>query len=142
MTARVSFASDDGLSLVELMVAVAILGIAFVAIVGGMSTAVYVSDVHRKQATAGTVLREYAEVVEAAAYQPCTGASQPSYGFPAPAGYTAEVVAGSVEVWDGNTPAGFVSCSSTDPGLQRMRLTVTSDDGRASETVQLVKRRG
>ncbi len=130
---------DDGLSLVELLVAVAIIGVAFVAILGGMTTAVLVSDIHRKQATAGTVLREFAEAVEGAEYQGCTGASQPNYPFTAPEGFTATT--GAVQVWDGKTPAGFVDCSATDPGLQRMRLTVASADGRASETVQILKRR-
>lgn len=131
--------AEEGLSLVELLVAVAILGIAFVTILGGMGTAVLISDVHRKQATAGTALREYAEVVEAAAYQECSASSQPAYPYSAPAGFTASM--GTVDVWDGNTPAGFGACSSDDPGLQRMRLTVASDDGRATETVQVLKRR-
>ena len=139
MKLRCELGDDSGLSLVELLVAVAIIGVAFVAILGGMTTAVLVSDIHRKQATAGTVLREYAEAVEAAAYQPCTAGGQPGYGFSAPADFNASM--GTVQVWNGNTPAQFVDCSASDPGLQRMQLTVTSDDGRASETVQILKRR-
>ena len=131
--------AEEGLSLVELLVAVAILGIAFVTILGGMGTAVLISDVHRKQATAGTALREYAEAVEAAAYQECSAGNQPVYPYTPPAGFTASM--GTVDVWNGNTPAGFVACSANDRGLQRMRLTVASDDGRATETVQVLKRR-
>lgn len=139
MNTPISVGAEDGLSLVELMVAVAILGIAFAAILGGMSTAILVTDMHRKQATAGTVLREYAERVESLPYQDCTGAAQPAYTFAAPDGFSASM--GTVEVWDGDTPAGFQACSATDPGLQRLRLTVAASDGRASETVQILKRR-
>lgn len=139
MNVHGGLAADDGLSLVELMVAVSILGIAFIAILGGMSTAVLVSDMHRKQATAGTVLREYAEAVEAAAYQECTAGSAPAYNFSAPEGFTA--TRGPVHVWDGNTPAAFVDCGATDPGLQRIHLSVASNDGRATETVEILKRR-
>lgn len=139
MTRRSWLGADDGLSLVELLVAVAILGIAFVAIVGGMMTAVLVSDIHRKQATAGTALRAYAETIEAAAYEQCTAGNLPAYSYTPPAGFSASI--DGVQVWDEATPAGFVDCASTDPGLQRLQLTVASADGRARETLQVIKRR-
>ena len=44
---------ERGESLLELMISVTILGVAVVAVVAGLGTAVLVSDAHRKQATAG-----------------------------------------------------------------------------------------
>ena len=57
--------TDTGETLVELIIAVAIMGIAVVAIVGGMATFILMSDVHRKQASAGANVRNYAEAVKA-----------------------------------------------------------------------------
>jgi prepilin-type N-terminal cleavage/methylation domain-containing protein len=44
--------SSSGETLVELLVAMSILGVAVVALVSGIGTSVLVSDVHRKEATA------------------------------------------------------------------------------------------
>ena len=59
-----SLRSDDGTTLIEVIVTVAIMGIAFAVILGGMATSVLMSDVHRKQATSQTILRDYAEAVQ------------------------------------------------------------------------------
>ncbi len=63
---------DDGLTLIEVLVTVVILGIAFVTVVGGMAVSIAGSDMHRKQATSQTVLRNLAESLKAAPYQ-CSG---------------------------------------------------------------------
>ena len=89
---------DEGETLIELIIAVAIMGIAVVAIVGGITTSILMSDVHRKQATAGACVRNYAEAVAAyvAADSPASQANfakdaTPDYsvstiGFTAPTG--------------------------------------------------------
>jgi type II secretory pathway pseudopilin PulG len=58
--------SSSGETLVELLVAMSILGVAVVALVSGIGTSVLVSDVHRKEATAGAVVRTYGEAIAAA----------------------------------------------------------------------------
>jgi type II secretory pathway pseudopilin PulG len=55
---------DRGETLIELIVALAIMGITVVAIVSGIATGIVMSDIHRKQATAGAVVRQYAEAIE------------------------------------------------------------------------------
>ena len=140
---------ESGESLLELLIAVAIMGIAVVAIMAGLVTSVLVSDVHRKQATAGTAVRDYAEAIQTSVaadhYVPCADAA--SYkpdaltpAFSAPSGFTPIVVAGSVRYWNGSS--WQTSCSiASDLGLQQLTVQVTSADNRATERVTVVLRR-
>jgi len=135
---------DRGESLIELLVSLTIIGVAVVAVVGAFSASILMSDVHRKQATAGTAVRGYAESVEATiangGYVAC--AAKTTYETPAgyvtPSGYTSEVVAGSVQYWTGT---GWQSSCSVDLGLQRLTLQVASTDGRAREQLTIVVRK-
>jgi prepilin-type N-terminal cleavage/methylation domain-containing protein len=137
-------AGDRGETLIEVLIAVAIMSVAVVAVVGGLVTCVLVTDIHRKQAVAGGAVRDYAEAIEnavaAGGYVPCASAA--SYasptGFAAPSGYTRSVVAGSLRYFNGG--AWQAGCT-TDTGLQRLTVQVASDDGRASERLLVVLRR-
>jgi Tfp pilus assembly protein PilV len=131
--------NDRGETLVELLVAVMIMGVTVVSIVGAVVTSILMPDVHRKQATAGVHVRNYAEAIETAVVlngyvATCT----PGYatGF-APPGYTSQIVA--VSFWNGTS---FPSpCNAaTDIGLQQLTLQVSSSDGRATETLVVVVR--
>ena len=126
--------SEGGFTLVELLLAVAILGISAVAVVGGMMTSIQVSDLGRRQAEGQGEVRAYAEAVAGAAYADCASSYTTSYS--PPAGYTATM---TVAYWDGTS--AFTSSCGTDTGLQRVTLTVTATDGRASETVAIARRK-
>jgi type II secretory pathway pseudopilin PulG len=128
---------DRGESLLELIVAVTIMGIAVVAIVGSLGTAVLMSDIHRKQATAGASARDYAEAVETAVATTGYVACASSYptGFSAPTGY---VASGSMAYWNGT---GWQATCTTDTGVQQFTAQVASGDGRAVESVVVVLRR-
>jgi type II secretory pathway pseudopilin PulG len=134
---------DRGESLLEVLIAVTIMGIALVAIVGGLATSILVSDIHRRQATAGAYAHDYAEAIENAVagggYVACsTPASYASpAGFTVPAGYSKSVVAGSMRYWNGT----WQSACGTDAGLQQLTVQVASDDGRAAERVVVVLRK-
>lgn len=127
---------EDGVSLAEVIVAVAILGIAFAVIVGALGTAIITTDIDRKQANAQNGLRSFAEEVKAETYDACPGV--PAYGssFTPPSPLVASV---TVEYWNLVTFLG--SCPPTDFGLQRVQLTLATPDGKITETVQLLKRR-
>lgn len=125
--------SEAGFTLVELLLAVGILGISGVALIGGMMTSIQVSDLGRRQAEGQGEVRAYAEAVAGAAYANCA-ASYSTFYSP-PSGYTATM---TVAYWDGTS--AFTSTCGTDSGLQRVTLTVSATDGRGSETVAIAKR--
>ena len=136
---------DDGSTLVETLVALAILGIAGVAILAGLQLSVMTSDIHRKQTSDGAYVRGYAEAIEqylatSANYVKCAGAnaySPATVGYPIPTGHSAQQAA-AVPLDGKGTP---MSCPGGDQGIQRLRLTVSSSDTRAVETLTVVVRR-
>jgi Tfp pilus assembly protein PilE len=135
-------AGERGETLVELLVTVVILGTAVVALVGALALAVRVSDIHRKQATAGAAVRAFAETLETYlarpdTYQGCADADDYTALalYDAPSGYQERVV--DVDYWDGST---FAETCTLDRGIQRVSLEVASTDQRASETLDVVLR--
>lgn len=137
---------EAGETLVELIVAIAILGIAGVAILAGVMLSVKSSDMHRKQATGGAYVRSFAEAIQnsidsAGGYKSC-GAAQASYGGVSvpdlPSGYSTEVKA--IQSWTGS---GWGACNAG--GIQRVDLVVRSNDTdpgrRAEETLTVVLRK-
>jgi prepilin-type N-terminal cleavage/methylation domain-containing protein len=141
--------TEAGFSLAEIVITIAIVGITFTAILGGMITAITVSSQHRKQATADTLVRSAAEWVKDPArnaYVNCAGANTYSLsGVTVPSGYS--VAISSVQYWNGTSPSGATyqptfqsGCPSPDPGLQRITISATAPNGAATETVQILKR--
>jgi prepilin-type N-terminal cleavage/methylation domain-containing protein len=70
-----SRSTDAGFTLIEMLVTVMIVGVAFAVIVGGLFTAVVTSDHHRKQATVQANLRNVAEALKGATYVNCATTS-------------------------------------------------------------------
>ena len=139
--------SEKGATLVETLVAVVILGIAGVAILAGLQLSVAASDIHRKQTNGGAAVRSYAEAVEkylntTSNYVKCAGANAYSpavVGYTVPAGQSAQHAAAQPLAGDGSVAGG--ACPGADRGVQRLRLSVSSADGRATETLTIVVRR-
>lgn len=135
---------DRGETLIELLVALTILGIALVAVVGALAASITMSDIHRKQSTAGAEVRNYAEqvanYVSGTGYASCAAPSAyaaATVGYAAPAGYSATPTA--IRYWNGS--AWSASCPASDTGLQELTLSVGSTDTRAAEQVVLVLRK-
>lgn len=137
---------DAGVTLIETLAAVVILGIAGVAIMGGLQLSVKASDIHRKQTTGGAYVRSYAEAIEkyldtSGHYVPCagSGAYTPGVvGFAVPTGYTASASAAAPLDGGGGT-LGTSPCR--DKGVQRVTLTLSSNDNRAAERLTVVLRK-
>jgi Tfp pilus assembly protein PilE len=143
---RLDTADERGETLLELLIAVVIMGITVVAVIGGLATSIKISDIHRKQATAGAAVRSWAEAIEnyvaSTNYINCAGtdAYKPSvvgYLPSLPVGYTWSQTAATS--WDGSS-SNWVSCVS-DNGYQKVSLSVTSPDLRVTETLDIVLRK-
>jgi type II secretory pathway pseudopilin PulG len=136
---------ERGESLLELLIAVVIMGLAVVAIMAGITSSVLMSDIHRKQATAGAAVHTYSEAIEnhvaGTGYTGCAGASddlsgpyRPStVGFTVPTGYSVSVSAAMS--WTGS---GWVACTS-DSGYQKVTVRVMGGT-RAAEKIDLILR--
>lgn len=142
---RATRSSDRGETLVELLVAVSILGIAAVAIIAGLWTSVKASDIHRKEASGGAYVRSFAEAIQNkvdsnGGYESCADAAS-DYADVAvldlPPGFTKAVT--QVQSWNGSA---WGPC--TGDGIQRLDLTVTSTGDvthRAVEKLTVVLRK-
>ncbi|MEU0093482.1 type II secretion system protein [Kribbella sp. NPDC006257] len=144
MTGRHRIADERGETLVEILLAVAIMGIVAVALMAGLATSVLMSDIHRKQATAGTAVRDYAEALQ---NYVADGHYVDNCLSPAPyalssivdsPGFHHLVVPGSIRYWDGTT---WQPTCTTDKGLQKLTVRAYTDDGRASEQLVVVLRK-
>jgi prepilin-type N-terminal cleavage/methylation domain-containing protein len=125
-TSRTPHHSDRGETLIELVVAVAILGIASVAILGGLMMSIRTSVMHRNDASGGAYVRSFAEAiqtdVDANGYKTCVNAASGYAGVAVPGlptGYTPSVTA--VQSWNGTA---WGAC--TADGVQRLDLKVTT----------------
>lgn len=134
---RLGGSPDGGFTLVELLLAVAILGLGVLTVVGGMMTSIVVSDLGRRSADGQGALRAYAEAVANDTYSDCA-TTYAAAGFSAPAGFSTSL---TVAYWVPSSTSFSATCPATDSGLQRIRLTVTATDGRGSESVLVAKRR-
>lgn len=150
--------SASGETLVELLITVAIMGIAMVAVFGTIWTSLRVADYHKKDVDADAVVRNFAESMQEStgtfAYVPCatlSGASAyPSYSPQAPnADYSAVIT--KIEYLTGNSSSqptwqdSSAGCpSGGDKGAQRITLRangpLTSPDVRGTETLTIIKR--
>ncbi len=129
------------------MVTVAIMGIAFVAILTGVAIAISASDSHRQEATGEGIVRSFAERVidpKDTPYVPCASAGdyQDPSGFELPAGWSASITSVAY-LQPGEPPQAYGGgCPSPDLGAQQITLQVRSPQGRhaATETLVAVKR--
>jgi prepilin-type N-terminal cleavage/methylation domain-containing protein len=141
---RARGASQAGYTLVELLVSVAIIGIAFTAIISGIWGYIADATQHRVQADTHLVLAKYAEAVGTMTYANCATTYTPAVAaFTLPTGYTSAV---SVNLWNPATKqfdiVGAAGC--TDPGAQRVQLTLTATNAAPyayAATIDVVKRR-
>jgi prepilin-type N-terminal cleavage/methylation domain-containing protein len=130
--------AQSGLSLVELLVAVALIGIAFVALVGGLGTFFAISTSQRATADIDAVVRMYVEHVTApqTPYAPCGS----SYTMSLPAGYSFSA-GPTVSYWAGDNPSTFTSSCATHNanGVQKVTATIRRAPTR-DVTVVITKR--
>lgn len=111
--------------MIELLVAVVLMGLAFGAVFGGLGLFFKIQSTQTSNSGLDVQLRNYAEQVLDQTYKNCatptdyTGTGKAV----APTGYTGSI---TVKYWDGNiTDATFGTTCTTDKGLQQITLTLT-----------------
>src|SRR5262249_31396811 len=130
--ARARRRSEAGETLAEVLVTIAILGLAVTVIVGALGAALKASAVHRNHAPADTVARGSAETLKD---RKLAWTASGAYTVSGANGVTVSV---SARCWNGDSPATFAACPNGDRGLQR--LTVTASANGATEVVTVLKR--
>jgi prepilin-type N-terminal cleavage/methylation domain-containing protein len=145
---------DGGYTLIELLVAIAILGIAFVSLLGALGMSIVGSDIHKQQSQVESVIDSAAEKLKdptaatGALHVACATTSQSTYvaaaqSAAASQGWAASTVQiTSIQYWDGS---GFGATCYDDAAhnnlnLQLITLTVTNPGTRASQSIAFVKR--
>jgi prepilin-type N-terminal cleavage/methylation domain-containing protein len=132
--------AESGFTLVELMLAITLMGILFIFVFSGLAVFLKTTVVQRSTADLDQTTRRYAENLAGVAYQPCasdtayvgSGAGQ----VPVPAGYTITL---TVKDWDGLNPAGWGACPP-DKGLQQITVDVTQNVTAQKQRLVVAKR--
>jgi type II secretory pathway pseudopilin PulG len=146
--------AEAGELLVETLITVAIVGIAFVAVMGAVMTSLRIADESEQMSKANTVVRAFAEDMKGPAgtyhYVPCTTAggtvTYPAWTPPATyAQYQASVQQiRYLNGYDAGKPVWSDTCPATDQGTQELTLAVTGPmnepDRRTTERVTITKR--
>jgi prepilin-type N-terminal cleavage/methylation domain-containing protein len=133
-----------GDTLIEVLVAVAILGVAFVGVMAGLGTSVNLSGRHRGQANADIAVVSAADSVKNQTYVSCPSASASSYsatsGVSLPPGWAASnVIITAIKFRIGT--AWSATCPATDQNVQLLTITATAPNGGSTESLDVVKRR-
>lgn len=143
-------ADERGETLIEILVALIILGIAAVAILTGFQLAIKASDLQRKETTGGAYVRDFAEALETyvstsnAHYVACASASSYSpatVGFAPPTGFSAAVTKVQSVSSSGALGTFASPCGSSDTGVQAVTLSVSSADVSANEKLTVLIRK-
>lgn len=148
-------AGERGETLVELLITVVILGIAFAALLSGLGTAIGSTRIHRQQANADTVMVSVADSVKSQVlnpyktcntisssntYNPTNGVTLPTSNSGGVNWASSNIVLTSVSKWSGTA---WVTCASgvADNGSERVTITITTPGTPSTvETIEVVKR--
>jgi Tfp pilus assembly protein PilE len=134
--------SERGETLLELIMAITILGVCVVAIGSGIAVSITISAIHRNQATAQDSLHNYAETLQNL-YTPCTATSTPNYtrSLIVPPGFSTPTVV--VDYWvptNGAFTTNQTCPTSGDSGLQQVKLTLVTTAGTTSQSLVVALR--
>lgn len=142
MIANGDVRSEVGETLVELLIAIVLLGIAGTAVITTITMGVKAASINTATSVDQNVLRNWAEQIAAMPYVDCAvPASYPNVlGVPSGSGATATLI--DVEYWNGST---FTGACSTDQGMQQITLEVETPTASVQPKVEnliFVKRGG
>ena len=125
---------ERGYTLIELLVTVTLMAVAFGAVFGGLGLFFKIQATQRANAQIDTEIRNYAERLLDQPYVDCATTSSYSAATQ-PTGYTTTV---TLAYWDGKLPAGFAATCTKDLGVQQVTITLTDPRGETG-TLQIGK---
>jgi hypothetical protein len=141
--------TEAGETLVEVIIASALMAVIVVALIAGIGTIVLGGHVHREQTDANTSLVAAAERVKSSALTRVPCATSANYlstaqaASPAlPAGWTISIASIEYENFDSTGVSWDTTCHETSTntlGLQRITLQLSSADGRVNPKLSVVK---
>ncbi len=146
--------SDAGLTLIEVLVAILIIGIAAASVVAGLGAVSRASAQHRTMTNEETTIRDVTELLvkppnsTTDPYTACTSTTTPTYTDPLsspPTHLTVSItVTGYWNGMSGTTPTFLGSCpSGGDQGMQKLKITVSApaQQGGLTESLTVIKAR-
>jgi prepilin-type N-terminal cleavage/methylation domain-containing protein len=116
---------ERGYTLIELLVTVTLMAIAFGAVFGGLGLFFKIQATQRANAQIDTEIRNYAERLLDQPYVDCATTSSYSAATQ-PTGYTTTV---TLTYWDGKLPAGYGSSCTKDLGVQQITIKLSNSRG-------------
>jgi type II secretory pathway pseudopilin PulG len=119
---------ESGVGLIEVVMAMVVLGGAIAALLAAITTAVYSSSTHRNLVRTDTVMRNYAEATKQAVRDGCDGGTS---------GGTYSVTYSATDFTFSTSPSGQTCPDATTPTL--LTLSVTGPAG--TKTMQIMVRR-
>ena len=129
---------QSGFTLVELLVTMTIMAIAFVVLLGAISVFFSSTRMHRASADLDAAMRTYVEKLAMRHTRLCDTTAYNS--VPVPAGFTAAV---QPKYWDGINPNPAVygpTCPTPDKGAQQLTVTLTRSADGQKDSLVIVKR--
>lgn len=139
---------DAGDTLIELLVTVAIMGLAIVFIVGGIAQAAMLSGLHRDEADVSAALASAAAYLKSLPYQPCGVGANPTPALEADvaswwSGLGAAEADVAVPTVTAATSLDGTACSSAsltaDPGIELITVQDSSTDARVTQVLYVAK---
>lgn len=121
---------ENGMTLIEVILALVILGAVVSALMSALVTTSTASRSHRDLATADAALRDYAEAYKAAVRATCVGgATTYTVSFTAPSGFTPSPAPGTSQ----SCPAGVTS-------IKTVTVSIALPNGTTTKTLSIAVR--
>lgn len=145
-------ADERGETLLEILITVVILGIAFVAILGSMGTSTAASGTHKRQVEANALLVSAADRLKSQAETPYVSCATPatasyvtsiqSVSLPTGAIVTpSSLTITAVNYWNGTDFASTNTCQdAVTPRIREQQITIRAASGNVTESLTIVKR--
>ena len=150
--------TDAGFSLIEILISIAIMGIAMVAVLGALATQVKGAGLHRDESNAGSVVASAAEQVQAVTYAACTASTSPLASYQTAARQAAlpsdwqtkglnaasAISVTGITYWNGSSFSTSCVVDPTDTAgllqIQLVSLRAAGPGAGAAETLDVIKR--